>query len=252
MRLITSNSARLMATVLFLAAFAPVGLSPRSEGAASQDAPKSVTQRADPETIRRTTEEILADPRFAPRMTVWEWLSEKLRGWRAPRLGLSEWWANALGIAFLIWGSLTILAILAHWAWSFWVLLRSRSGRAGSLTSGGTHFKRVQSLSYEEWLAETRRLADARDFRGAICAVMGALLRRLHDLGVLRTHSAKTNGDYVREYAPDRGGRDLFRTFAADFDRLIYGGASCEQVALLNMKILHERIANDARKESRD
>lgn len=247
-----SHSARAAVILLLLAAVAIPVLKARGEDGAGKKVPQSVTQRTDPRTIRETTDDILSDPRFAARRNLWDWLLDKLRGWRTSRMKLGDWWTRALTIAFLIWGSLTIIAILAHWAWTFYMLMRSRSGRSGSLSLGGTHFKRVQSRSYEDWLAEMRRLADAGDFRRAVCAVMGALLRRLHDLGVLRTHTAKTNGDYVREYEAARGGRDLFRTFTADFDRLIYGKAPCEQIAFSNMNLLHERIVDNARKESQD
>jgi hypothetical protein len=82
---------------------------------------------------------------------------------------------------------------------------------------------RIGSSRGEAW-AMASELAAAGDYTGACHALYAAVLEALARDGALKRHASKTSGDYVRELRM-RGSPVVadFRTFAGDFDRVIYG-----------------------------
>jgi hypothetical protein len=84
------------------------------------------------------------------------------------------------------------------------------SGRIGSSRGGA-------------W-ATASELAAAGDYTSACHALYAAVLEALARDGALKRHASKTSGDYVRELRM-RGSPVVgdFRTFAGDFDHVIYG-----------------------------
>lgn len=79
--------------------------------------------------------------------------------------------------------------------------------------------------------------------------MMGALLRRLDEIGALRFHESKTNGDYVKEYIPDFTERKDFERFVLAFDTTVYGGGTCRRQTYQNLNEIFEQICNNAAKK---
>jgi hypothetical protein len=179
-------------------------------------------ERADAQTIRDGTREIVSDPRFAPRKTFWQWLGEKLLRWDRPDVDVPEWLKEAAGWTVITWCVLTLLAILGHAAWTIWMLAGpARRRSAGAL---GDDADAYESASCEQLWERAQALAGTGAFRAAAGILLVALLRRLDALKVLSFHKSKTNGEYAREYPDDRAGRREFTQFIAAFERSIYGG----------------------------
>jgi hypothetical protein len=179
-------------------------------------------ERADAQTIRDHTRQIVSDPRFAPRKTFWQWLGEKLSRWDRPDVDVPEWVKMAAGCAVITWCVLTLLAILAHAAWTIWMLVGPARHRAAEAPGESSNL--YESASFEQLWERARALAATGAFREAAGVLLVALLRRLDTLKVLSFHRSKTNGEYVREYPGHRAGRPEFMQFVATFERTIYGG----------------------------
>jgi len=235
--------AALAALVLLAAAWAPAG------GAPARPRPP---KRPQAKVIRAEVRRILSDERFARHRSAWQrllqWVREKLSEWdrlRLPAEGVG-WW---LLVIFMAWCVLALLAILAHMVWTVIMLLRDRGGRRRRGRAKAPHFERPEALSFDQLCQRTRRLAGEGDFRGAVAAMMLALLRLLEQRGALRYHTGKTNGDYVREYPPAGRGRDDFRRFALAFDRMIYAGGPCGPDAFRDLSALFEALRDHAAKK---
>ena len=175
------------------------------------------------DAVRVEVQAILADPRFAPQVSFWQWLAEKLSQTDLPDLSVPPGVSRFLVWVFLIWCVLTLVAILVHMAWSLTRFLPARRRRQPP-----PRYERRRPLTYEELRERMAALAEAREFRSAIRAMMTALVQWLDDVGVVRGDPSKTNGDYVREYPAGRPGREMFRQFALAFDVLIYGSPGCD------------------------
>jgi hypothetical protein len=229
---------------------------PSSKGAADRPAPSAeplpaaqAFDRADGETIRQAARDILAQPRFHRQPSFWEWLLDKLGDWRLPGLDL-DWgpgWGQFLMWFIILWCVLTLVAILIHFAWTLAVLLRGRREAADAARGKLPHFARLVGLSEAELEAMRERLLREGHWREAISVLMVLLLKRLDAGGVVRFHESKTNGDYVREFPPVRGGRDAFRRFVREFDATVYRGVPCDRRTYEHMGALFEACASHVR-----
>ena len=179
-------------------------------------------ERADAQTIRDYTRQIVSDPRFAPRKTFSQGLGEKVSRWDRPDVNVPGWVKMAAGWAVITWCLLTLLAILAHAAWTIWMLVGPARHRAAR--ESGDDSNPYESASFEQLWERAQALAATGAFREAAGVLLVALLRRLDALKVLSFHRSKTNGEYVREYSGHRAGRPEFMQFVATFERTIYGG----------------------------
>lgn len=226
--------------ILLCICLSPVLLSAVDESTGRSD------ERPANERIQTVVREILSDPRFAPRKSFWQWLSEKLSAWELPDLALRSGWAGMLVWILTIWCVLALVAVLVHLIWTLVQFMPRRS--AGSRTRNGRlRPESVKPLSYEELRSRMVGLAERGAFREAVRAMMVGLVRWLDEAGVLRFHRSKTNGDYVREYPGQRGGHEQFRRFALAFDALIYGGSSCGRTDYGKMLSAFEQIQHHVR-----
>jgi hypothetical protein len=201
-------------------------------------------ERPDAQTVKACTRQIVSDPRFARRMSLGEWLAEKLAHGRGPGAKLPAWLGRGLLWTILTWCVLTLLAITAHLVWTIWLLVRPARhivGTEDSLQPDGYDAATAEQL----WQRSTE-LAQRGAFREAMGVLSLALLRKLESLQVLRFHKSKTNGEYVREYPPQRAGRREFARFVATFERSIYGGRAVPEQTHRTMSALAERIIQDA------
>ncbi|MHC4744253.1 MAG: hypothetical protein ACYS8Z_20245, partial [Planctomycetota bacterium] len=202
-------------------------------------------QRPDKDTIVSETRHILADPRFAPKRTFWQWLSAKLAGWDPPRIAGAGGIVRVLVWILSIWCVLTILAILAHLVWTLYVL-------AGPVRrGGGSHYGAVtalaiETMSIDQLLAKAKELAEKGAFAEALGFLMVSILRRLGDAGLVKFHMSKTNGDYVREYPPENPTKTEFQEFVMAFEKTVYGGVTCNRKYFDNMHVLSEEIVRRA------
>ncbi len=204
-------------------------------------------ERAEAKVIRARIDKILADPRFAPRKTFYQWLREKLSGWAGLGFHLSRGWTRALIGVLTIWCVLALLAILGHFIWTLAVTFGG-GGRRGAAAVGAVA-EPAPDLSYDELIREMRRRAQQGDHRRAIGLMMIALLRWLDDCGALRFHRSKTNRDYLDEYSAGFTGRDAFTDFVRAFDVVIYGGGSCDRDTFQGMQAGFDRVRTDGRKK---
>lgn len=199
-------------------------------------------QRPHPDAIRAELHQILADPQYAPSKTVWQWVWDKLAGWRWPDVHWGGAWAKPLATLLLIWCLLALAAVLAHLLWTVAVLIGQIS--PGSVVGSHRRHRRAAGASYEQLCVEMRRLAETGAYREAISVMMIALLRWLDAIHVLHYHESKTNGDYVSEFAPASPGRDEFRQFVVSFDESVYGRAPCGPQVYEQLDSVFQRIRN--------
>jgi hypothetical protein len=200
--------------------------------------------RPDAPAIRQQVRDILADPRYAPRTSFSQWLSEKLRSFEGPDVHLGGF-GRFLYWFIVVWMVLALFAILGHLAWTLWTLLGGfRGGRA--LTPSPVTGPDLPDLSRADLLGLMSELAARGSFREAIGAMVTALVRQLDESRILRFHESKTNGDYVREYPAERPGRGVFRQFVLASDRAVYGLGACDVETYEAMRSLFERVQTDA------
>jgi hypothetical protein len=221
-------AAGLLAVLLLGAVLAPAA---GAEGAdVSDPAPAPPPARPDAETVRAAAREILAGPRFAERESILErifaWFREKLRGWEMPTLTGATGWLAFLQWVILIWCVVTLVAILAHLAWTLHAMFGGRRGGRGA-GFGGLEAADLAEASVEDLERLRDRLARDGRFREAVAVMLLLLLRHLDGLGLVRFHASKTNGEYVREFPPGRDDRDAFRQFVRSCDVAVYGPAPC-------------------------
>lgn len=230
----------------FLVAGALVGAAERRPAAAAR------YERPDPTVVRDAIRAILSDPQFSTKRRANPWVV--LQRWLARRIGRffrSAALAGGLGTVLLwfltVWCALALLAILGHMIWSLlaaWHPWRTMVSRAGGWPGSPCAAERT----FEELVAEMRKLAEQGRFDRAIGLMMGALLRRLSDLGLLTYDESKVNGEYVREYPRERAGRSSFRRFVLSFDTTIYGRGVCNRATYEAMGTLFDQIRSDVDK----
>jgi len=200
-------------------------------------------ERADAPTIKTCTREILADPRFAPRKTFRQWLNEKLSKWDRPDITVSDGVERFILWAVVSWCVLSLLAILIHFAWTIWIAVRRPKSAAIGVPHEGAEL--YEQLSDEQLWRKSQELAGQGAFRQAVGVLLIALLRRLEGSSVLRFHTSKTNGEYLREYPSDVAGRSQFTQFIGLFERSIYGGLDVAGPTYETMNSLAQRIVSD-------
>ena len=205
-------------------------------------------ERADAETIRTHARDIVADPRFARRISFADWLRQKLGRWERPETRLPDWLGQGLVWTIIVWCVLTLVAILAHLVWTIWLLVRPAS-QLGS-GAGSASADSYDSATFEQLWQRSAELARQRAFRDAVGVLALALLRRLESMQILRYHKSKTNGEYVREYPGERPGRREFGEFVATFERTVYGGLPVQEQTHQTMSTLAERIIKDASQDT--
>jgi hypothetical protein len=201
-------------------------------------------ERPDAQTVKACTRQIVSDPRFARRISFGEWLADKLAHGRDPGAKLPGWLGEGLLWTIIIWCVLTLLAILAHLMWTIWLLVRPARHSVGTENSPRPDW--YDAATAEQLWQRSAELAQRGAFREAMGVLSLALLRKLESMQVLRFHKSKTNGEYVREYPPQRAGRREFARFVATFERSIYGGLAVPEQIHRTMSALAERIIQDA------
>ncbi len=218
--------------------------------AIAKDAPLEQTRyhRADAETIRSETQNILDDPRYRPRKGFWQWFGEKISDWDGLDIDLGPTWLKIVFWIFTTWCVLTLLAILGHFIWTVIVLLRGLAGKKRGTSLRQPSFDRMAQRSYEDMCRQMGALARRGLFREAVGVMMLALLRWLDETDILRFHESKTNGDYVMEYPRASAGREDFRRFVLAFDATVYGSEACERRAFQNLNAIFERVCGNVSK----
>ena len=205
----------------------------------------SQINRADADTIKLLTHQILSEKDFTPRKTFWQWLEEKLFKLRRPKLNLGQGWTNIICWIIIIWCILTLIAILIHFIWTICVLIRTNVNSSAVKRTKGS--QSVKVTSFEELYKMTQELARKGEFREAIGMMTIALLRWLESIDIVRFHESKTNGDYFREYPSDYAGRDEFRRFVLLFEQTIYGGIQSNGQIYRQMNSLMEDVRGRVR-----
>ncbi|MCK4822206.1 hypothetical protein KA005_40965, partial [bacterium] len=81
--------------------------------------------RADVETIKIHTHQILSEQDFAPKKMFRQWLGEKLFKWKGPKFDLGRGWTTIICWIIIIWCILTLIAILIHFILTIRLLIRS-------------------------------------------------------------------------------------------------------------------------------
>jgi hypothetical protein len=201
-------------------------------------------ERPDAQKVKACARQIVADPRFARRMSLGEWLADKLFHGRGPGAQLPGRLGEGLLWIILTWCVLTLLAITAHLVWTIWLLVRPARHSVGTADSRRPDW--YEAATAEQLWQRSAELAQRGAFREAVGVLSLALLRKLESLQVLRFHKSKTNGEYVREYPPQRAGGREFARFVATFERSIYGGLAVPEQTHRTMSALAQRIIQDA------
>lgn len=211
-------------------------------------APAAQFQRADAGAIRQEAGNVLADPRFAPRNSLRDWILEKLGELKFPSI---NWGASGLAdfISWLIIGLCVaaLLAVLVHLFRAIAGWFGGRKGRAGGLDARKPFAGLLPpDATYDQLELLRRQFASEGRYREAVVAMMAALLRRLDAQRLVRFHQSKTNGEYVREFPSACGGREEFRGFVRAFDSVIYGGEPCVGPVYRQMDTLYEQVRGHA------
>lgn len=191
--------------------------------------------------VRELTREILSEPRFAPRGTLWQWLMAHVANWHVPSLGP---WGQVLVWGVLIWSALTLAAIVAHTIWTLRALWgASKASHAGQAPA----LWRRQSVGVEQLEQDLQRYVAAGRYREALAIMMLLALRRLEAAGLVSLHESKTNGEYVREVPSGAPVRTSLKQLVQYFDRVVYGGGPCGPDQLERMRALMQQVVDDAR-----
>jgi hypothetical protein len=204
--------------------------------------------RADIETIKMHTRQILSEPALAPRTTFWQWLWEKFSRWEKPDFHLGSDWAKLIWSVTFIWCVLALLAILTHLIWTIYLLIWPNRRRRNRTAGPGV--EPVKSTSFDDLYRTAQALAEKGAFSEAIGVMMVALLRLLDSAGIVRFHESKTNGDYVREYPSGFTGRNEFRKFVLVAERAVYGHFPCDHQTYWQMNSLMECIRSRATRKA--
>jgi hypothetical protein len=198
--------------------------------------------RADMETIKMHTRQILSEQNFAPNKTFRQWLGEKLFKWKGPKFDLGQGWGKFILWFITFWCTLSLIAILIHFILTIRLFIRSNVKPPGATRSLGP--KTVKVTSFEELYKMAQELAKNNAFREAVSMMMAALLRWLDSMNIVRFHDSKTNGDYIREYPSDYACRNEFRKFVLIFEQNVYGGLHSGRQIYQQMNSLMEHIRN--------
>jgi len=205
--------------------------------------------RADAAVIKAEISDILSDSKYAAHRSLLDWLAEKLRslrpdGIRLPREASAVvFWLVVAGCSVLVIALLVHVALTLRLSWGWRV--PAAAGLSGPRLGSDADYRRP----FDDLDGLCRRLASEGRFREALGIMMLALLRRHDDLGILRFHRSKTNGEYVREYPREHACRDDFRRFVLAFDLAVYGGRISPQNAFYQMNTLFQRMIIDAGKK---
>lgn len=197
--------------------------------------------RPEADAVRAELRDILSDPKFAPRKTISEWLTDKLLNWRPPDLNAPAWLVKTLVWTILIWCVLALLAILVHLLWTLSCLL-GVGVPSGTAEPRRTRADRLRHQPLEQVLATMQTLAEQGRFRESLGVMMLAVLRILDRSGAVRFHESKTNGEYVLEYSMQRPERQEFKQFVSSFESTVYGGRECGPEHYRGMYDLFQRI----------
>jgi hypothetical protein len=199
-----------------------------------------VTTNLAPEAVRATTEAILSDPRFAPQTSFWQWFVSLFADSHAPDLGHLDPWGQILFWGIAGWSILTLVAILAHFAWS--VLVATGTSRALRSPAASGESPRVDAELLEQ---QARNLAAAGRHREAMGKLTLALLERLQRSGLVATHDGKTNGDYLRELSTTPDVAAPFARFSTLADTSLYGAAPVGESEYEQLRHVYGEICTD-------
>jgi hypothetical protein len=241
-----SNKTSLALRILILTAAGIVFLTPAFSNADEASVQKdSQFDRADPETIKMHTRQILSDQNFAPNKTFMQWLGEKFFRWKGPKFNLGQRWGKFILWFITSWCLLSLLAILIHFIYTLSLLIRSNA--KFSIATRSLSSKKFKVTSFEELYKKAQELAGNNSFREAISLMMAALLRLMDYMKIISFHDSKTNGDYIRECSLDYVCRDEFKKFVLIFEQTIYGGSQSSRRIYQQMDSLMEDILNRAK-----
>ena len=201
----------------------------------------------DPERVRATVNQVLAEPEFARNDSNARGLLEWLASWlqrSLHRVGdtvrdLPEW---ALWL-ILAWLTLTLLAIVIH---AIYVLLgwSGRLGRVGSLPRGNGQTREllgVPELDYDRIRLECERALAAGDWERLVRLSYAAAILWLDRVGRVRFLPCKTNRDYMSELSAEPQAaalRAIFERMTRVFERIVYGVLASD--ALLGKRMMNE------------
>lgn len=194
--------------------------------------------------IRVELDNILNDPELQAQITWGQWLKEQLDSFEPPNLNLPSFWSQALLWLFIGWCSLALIAIIGHIGWSFWTTMRM--SEPNSFNEGFLSQDPVEAFSYEQLRSKAKDLADKGLFVDAAKSLLNALLARLNQVGFIRYHQSKTNGDYVREYPRSQSSVLELKDFMSTFDNSIYGGRDINENTYQHLWRLLEAIIDNA------
>ncbi len=198
--------------------------------------------RADAGTIKALTDQILSTKDYFPQKTFGQWLMEKISSWRISRLNLSHGWVAVVCWILLIWCILTLVAILIHFIWTIFKLIRPNiyiPVIESSVSDGA-----IKITSFAQLHRMAQELAAKGAFREAISTMTAALLHWLDSMNIVSFHESKTNGEYIREYPTDYSGLNEFRRFILMSEQTLYGSFSGDRQIYHNMNSLMECIRN--------
>jgi hypothetical protein len=207
--------------------------------ALSQTQDSASYKRVEAEAIRTHLQDILSQPQYQPQKTFKQWLFEKFSSWDMPDLKLSSQWVELLIWILIVWCVLALAAILIHFLWTLWVMLKSGSNTGPAKPDRGDS---DADLSCEQLLAKAREQEMAGLYLSGIRYLIKSLIRRLDDMRIVQFHESKTNGDYLREYPKDNRTIRDFMEFISLFELAFYGRSLNARQAYQQMMNLYSAI----------
>jgi hypothetical protein len=130
------------------------------------------------------------------------------------------------------WMALTVVAIVAHLAWT-----AVQASKYGDRDEAGTaKTKAAKPRGAAEWEAEAARLAGEGKLREAAVALYQALLLRLDARGAVRFDPSKTPGDYRREARAHADAAKALTSFLRLFEPVAFGGRSLDEAGWERMR----------------
>ncbi len=179
------------------------------------------------ELLDAKLEEILARPDFRRAMrggghdprNVGQWLLLRLRQLLGRLGGLHETNYGLFLVAVVV-GSVLLIAILAHIAYTFLQAFRPR----GKPRRDARRAPESSSVEPSALIERADQLATQGDHRSAVRNLYLALIRSLQMKGVLPRTASQTNWEQLRHLAGRPGLAAIVRPFTRTFDEKWYGG----------------------------
>ncbi len=201
---------------------------------------------------RRAVDEVLAMKEFADlNRDMMSWWLSFLQWMEKFALGIGKFFSSLPGWLWwtiVIWMILTLVAILAHFAYVMYgMIVSSGSRRAakGAAKEGRGELLGIRDLEFDSVYRRARELLAAGSWAEATKFLYVAAILWLDRQGLVKFRASKTNYDYLGELVREPERRANLRELTNRFEVTVYGGqpstsTNCQEMSALVEVLLRE------------